>query len=351
MRKLDFSRYILYTGLTKEEYQAVSDNILEENDKLLTIYAMITMMMLTVLTLLTRDTESFGGRNRTIYIVAAVACILIAWASIRLTGKFPKTVPFVVLCFECVLYALGIAVSVAHADLPGVTEIAFLLIVPLLFIDRPIYIALKTVAAALAFCLVTRTVKEPEVAVADVYNTMVFSIAAIAIGIFITKMKLQNLIQAERITYLSETDVLTGIKNRNSYEDLIQRLPELTRKHVTCIYADVNGLHALNDSQGHAAGDRMLQAVADSMKKHFGEEHLYRVGGDEFVVIRIDREELTDEIARVVSDIEAQDYHMSFGISSSDRDKLDTQKLIREAEEMMYQEKTEYYIKSGKPVR
>ena len=36
---------------------------------------------------------------------------------------------------------------------------------------------------------------------------------------------------------------------------------------MTCVFADVNGLHELNDTQGHRSGDRMLQAVAEAARK------------------------------------------------------------------------------------
>ena len=59
---------------------------------------------------------------------------------------------------------------------------------------------------------------------------------------------------------------------------------------ICCIYVDVNGLHELNNTQGHAAGDKMLQTVASLMRTQFGDRHVYRIGGDEFVVLAQDME-------------------------------------------------------------
>ena len=344
-------RHLLYAGMTKEENDAVEDYVISDNKKQLTIYSMITMGILVVLSWMSHDSSSFGGQNRLIYITSALVCAGIAWRSLHLTGNSGKTVWILIACFEAVLYLIGIAVSVTHADLPGVSEIAFLLIVPLLFVDRPIIVILKTMAAAFAFCIVTKNVKSPEIATVDIYNTMVYSVAAIAIGLFITEMRMQSLMQKERIIFLSEMDMLTGIRNRNSYEQMLSRLPELCKETVTCIYGDVNGLHELNNTKGHEAGDRMLQAVAAAMKKQFGEECLYRIGGDEFVVLRIDMPPVTNEIEKVVEEIRPHNYHMSFGSSTMSRKELNTSALIRQAEEMMYREKEVYYRQTGKAGR
>lgn len=348
---MKFIQHLLYAGMTKEEYDAVSDSVVKDNLSQLTIYTMITLGILVLLTWLSMNENTFGGRNRMIYFVSALVCACIAWRSIHLNGRNQRTISILVSLFEIVLYLIGIAVSVRHADLPGVSEIAFLLIVPLLFVDRPIIITLKTLAVAVIFCIVTSRVKTPAIATVDIYNTMVYSVAAIAIGIFITEMKMQSFAQKERITFLSEMDVLTGVRNRNSYELTVSQLPVLCKETVTCIYGDVNGLHELNNTKGHDAGDRMLQAVAAAMKKYFGEEYLFRIGGDEFVVIRIDMPPMTDELDKVMAQISTLNYHMSFGYSTMSRNDLNPAVLIRQAEEMMYREKEEYYRETGKAGR
>ena len=51
---------------------------------------------------------------------------------------------------------------------------------------------------------------------------------------------------------------------------------------------DVNGLHELNNTKGHDAGDVMLKIVAQEMTKIFGRKDTYRIGGDEFVAFVVD---------------------------------------------------------------
>ena len=64
---------------------------------------------------------------------------------------------------------------------------------------------------------------------------------------------------------MSEIDMLTGVRNRNSYEQNLSIYPSLCKKNLSCIFADLNGLHELNNTKGHEAGDKMLQFVAGKL--------------------------------------------------------------------------------------
>ena len=78
---------------------------------------------------------------------------------------------------------------------------------------------------------------------------------------------------------------LTGLNNRNCYEWMIQTYPNMCKSSLSCIYIDVNGLHELNNTQGHKAGDDMLSYIAQVTQKYFGMQNAYRIGGDEFCVL------------------------------------------------------------------
>jgi diguanylate cyclase (GGDEF)-like protein len=83
-------------------------------------------------------------------------------------------------------------------------------------------------------------------------------------------------------------DALTGVNNRKSFDQKIER--ELAMLDDTdpmaLIVFDINAFKWINDSFGHVAGDRVLQVVADSLKKNFRQsDFVARYGGDEFVVL------------------------------------------------------------------
>ena len=141
--------------------------------------------------------------------------------------------------------------------------------------------------------------------------------------------------------------MLTGCLNRNTYENKLKE-PGLNQKHISCIYIDVNGLHELNNTQGHAAGDKMLQTVASLTRTQFGDRHVYRIGGDEFVVIVEDMEEVqvTTALKTLVNHIHTAGYFVSVGQSHS-RGDHSIDELIKNAETLMYEDKKRFYSQQG----
>lgn len=96
--------------------------------------------------------------------------------------------------------------------------------------------------------------------------------------------------QAEdRIKYMANHDVLTGLPNRASLEERVgtaMRRAAQRGRWVTVAYIDLDGFNLVNDSFGHQAGDALLVAVAERMRASVRRsDHIFRMGGDEFVVL------------------------------------------------------------------
>ena len=86
----------------------------------------------------------------------------------------------------------------------------------------------------------------------------------------------------EMLQQISVTDALTGIRNRmalrKDYESYVGH-------EVTVMMLDLNDFKQINDTHGHEEGDRILHETGRVLADAFGEEHCYRYGGDEFLVI------------------------------------------------------------------
>ncbi|PTA68520.1 GGDEF domain-containing protein [Deinococcus arcticus] len=81
-------------------------------------------------------------------------------------------------------------------------------------------------------------------------------------------------------------DVLTGLGNRRAFEEALQAAWTRRPGPLTLALIDVDGLKAVNDACGHAAGDRVLQLFAQGLRAHLPATHgLYRIGGDEYVAL------------------------------------------------------------------
>ena len=141
-----------------------------------------------------------------------------------------------------------------------------------------------------------------------------------------------------------EKDVLTGLYNRNRYE---RDLPEYLHRYQTslaCVYLDVNGLHEMNNSKGHAAGDEILKAVAQQLRDKFGNQGTYRIGGDEFLVLCMDMEEETVQgrTAEIEEALAQAQFHVSAGCQWQ-RKVSSMEELVKAAEKKMYTAKQAYY--------
>jgi len=140
-------------------------------------------------------------------------------------------------------------------------------------------------------------------------------------------------------------DALTGLLNRNSYEEYCS---QYSSGKIHCIYIDVNGLHEINNEKGHMAGDMMLKFIADVLKESFKNEKIFRIGGDEFLIFSQDEISILSNIMQTIdSEISSCNYHISYGLAEG----ADLKNVIKEAEVLMYTMKKEYYEKLGKEIR
>ena len=190
-------------------------------------------------------------------------------------------------------------------------------------------------------------------AVSPVRNGMYSMIVAVVVILLIYAIWL---IREIRVS-IAETeekaniDALTGLQNRNRYEKYLKKL-EGSKDKLTCIYIDANGLHELNNSQGHFAGDQMLRFIADTLKVQFGEEHIYRIGGDEFIVMipKMSGARLNECLKHFHESLERNDYHAAVGTSTYEQGG-NVDELIKNAEKDMYEAKKKYYEQIGKTMR
>lgn len=167
------------------------------------------------------------------------------------------------------------------------------------------------------------------------------------------QMAIQNVEAYSLLQKLGNSDELTGLMNRNAYEQALNRY-EASPNLYCCIYADANGLHDLNNTYGHEAGDKMLITVATAMKIAFGGSDTYRIGGDEFIAFTADMtpEDVETAAAKMKADLGQHDYHVSMGWAFQNENQF-LRYTISLAEKAMYRDKELYYknIKQSGKVR
>lgn len=340
-------KLFLYAGVEKEEYNALSGAIRKENMALLSVFSQLAGIMFFLLYITSMITQGFATVNSSTYLICGFVMLAIMLCVRFIVPKHPALVTALVYVFEIVLYVFSIRISMLHADKAAVSAVAFLLVSPLLFYDRPVRLSALLAADVAAFCVIVLCVKQPEVAETDVWNMVTFGVVAVATTVFIMSVKIRAMAQSRQIEYMSQTDLLTGLKNRNYYENRLQKYPEMCRENLICVYGDVNGLHEVNNRQGHSAGDRMLREVAAAMQACFGSEDTCRIGGDEFAAFRMDAqpETVSAEVERMRQELAGKGYHVAFGMAVRDKSQgpIDMQAFLKEAESAMFSAKREFY--------
>lgn len=143
-------------------------------------------------------------------------------------------------------------------------------------------------------------------------------------------------------------DALTNLFNRLKFKKDIDALAESGEPLFTCLYIDVNGLHELNNLLGHQKGDEMLCSVADALVKHFPDENVYRIGGDEFVVIstRLTKQEASLLVGDVRRELFRENYEISVGIATGACGNA-IEKIVGAAELEMRNDKSAFYQRKG----
>jgi diguanylate cyclase (GGDEF)-like protein len=161
----------------------------------------------------------------------------------------------------------------------------------------------------------------------------------------------------EKLTHQAQHDALTGLPNRVLFEDRLQQALALAKRDgaevVGLLIADLNNFKRINDTLGHAMGDKLLRFVAERLAGRVREsDTLARMGGDEFAVVLTSLKDPRDaaviaqkllDVLNSAFDVEGHRLFLSgsMGISLYPQDGQEAAVLIRNADAAMYRAKSE----------
>ncbi|WP_173475310.1 GGDEF domain-containing protein [Fibrobacter succinogenes] len=155
----------------------------------------------------------------------------------------------------------------------------------------------------------------------------------------------------QKLEMLSSTDLLTGVKNRNAMNNRVLKIVsgrERVPDAYGIVFADLNGLKTVNDGAGHNAGDQLLKNAAKALMDIFTDCEIYRAGGDEFVVIAMDKpkEDIETKIEALRQRAYDPEHPVSFAVGFYyDENHGDIRAAMREADTRMYEDKKQFYAK------
>jgi diguanylate cyclase (GGDEF)-like protein/PAS domain S-box-containing protein len=157
-----------------------------------------------------------------------------------------------------------------------------------------------------------------------------------------------------QMAYSAQHDFLTGLPNRMLLNDRVSQAIVLAPRHakkVAVLFLDLDGFKHINDSLGHAIGDKLLQSIAKRLVECVrSSDTVSRQGGDEFVVLLSEVEKPEDpaitarRMLETIAEPHSIDHHdlhvtTSIGVSVCPEDGDDAATLIKNADTAMYQAK------------
>jgi len=156
----------------------------------------------------------------------------------------------------------------------------------------------------------------------------------------------------EELRQLVTTDTLTGCRNRQYFDEVIDREIQRHRRYhipLSIVFMDVDRFKTINDTLGHDEGDRVLQRVAAFLVRNVREvDYVFRWGGDEFLILMSCREEEAGRRATALqtafaTSIEAEALPAGVGLSVGCAEigpgTDDIIALVKRADERMYENK------------
>ena len=258
--------YMLYADTDRESYISVREEIEKSNRIISLVFSFVAFILVSVMLALSFFQEGFA-KSQPVYIIG-VLCSILLFVTAMLSKKFPILTYIGVYMALSVFLLYGIAIgTLTRPDQQTVTFMVMLIFLPLIFIDKPVRMVVCLAFYIVLFIIAAKFTKFGSVLSVDVTDAIIFGLLAMVSATIVIRAKIKGYVLENRLHIMSETDQLTGLNNRNCYEWRLEGYPAMCRKTLACVYIDVNGLHQLNNTQGHMAGDIMLQYIADMKKE------------------------------------------------------------------------------------
>ena len=353
-------KYLLYGGISKEEYNQVQKPVAEANHKALTYWSVLVSFFWIYCLIMSLTAEDYM-MCRPAYAIALGFCIFSFLCSRLVVTKLPDTLSVLKFIFRLSLLGGGVGIAVCQWNLRSLTMFAVAIISPSIFIDNTVSSILVHAAALILYIVLGRNTISPEIYSWGLGNYMLFSVFGFLIGNAINKERFERHVFAEAERKLAEEqkryadyDQLTGLRNRRSYEEKLHQLAKNPPPEFCMVNADINGLKKANDSIGHVAGDELIIGAAECLRTAFdGVDTIYRTGGDEYCVIiegTIEQAQASlTKLEGVLSQWKGQ-YNKRLSLSygaASGGDHESVESMIAEADKKMYEYKRNYYMKNG----
>lgn len=277
--------YFFYCGIEKEEYKAVKKNVYVSNFvtwRSLHIFMAVVFCLLFFASILI-DFISF---NRALYFGAFFYSIF-AVSFFYFFEKDSIGPQILIYVSISLLFIFSCFLTKNNPTAPGTTFIVLLLITPIFMIDKPFWMTIELVLAAMIYLTWMHKVKPYNIWATDLVNVSIFTVVGAFLNIIANSIRIREFILTREINIQKDTDDMTGLKNKGALtRDINAFLADDSCDKGFMFMMDIDRFKAINDTWGHDVGDSVIVQLGNFLaEKVPGSEILGRFGGDEFILV------------------------------------------------------------------
>ena len=302
MKQYHLKESLLFAGIPAEQYQKYEKEIRVCNVSSLRNLCLLGAVIYLVLLVASFFSAEIGNSTYT-YGGILLASLILLLLCLCKPQFVEKRINLLYPMAMVLVFALAIRMGTfENRELTASAINIVIILLPMLFLDKPYKHALIVSAAVAAFVIICFCIKPVEVATIDAINAIGCGFASALESNYIIRTKMGELIEHSEVQQQRDTDSLTGLHNRRSAERFIS---ECLREDVcqAAMLLDIDGFKKINDTFGHKKGDEVLVETARILRLFFAEDvNRSRLGGDEFMIF-FPQAERTEEIVQLAESL------------------------------------------------
>ncbi len=275
--------YFFYCGIEKDEYNAIKKDAYVSNFEVWRVLHFLMAAMFGILYIgsLTNDLMK---PNSWLYLLSFVYSVIIIILFFMLK-KDSLAAQLLIYLTMSMLFLFGCILSVKRPEIPAVSFIAFLLITPMIMIDKPFFMAIELSVASTVFLLWTYGVKTYDIWKIDCGNVIPYTVVGIFLNVIANSLRIKEFVLTRKINIQKDLDDLTGLKNKGAMtREINQFLLDKSSDKGTLFVMDIDRFKSINDTYGHDVGDDVIRQFGKFLGEMFiNDEIVGRFGGDEFI--------------------------------------------------------------------
>ena len=308
--------YFFYSGIEKEEYDAVKKDAYVSNYSVWRILHVVMVAAFAFL-YLSSLVNDLLETNRLFYLLGLTYSV-VASCLFFILKKDSLVAQLIIYLSISLMFIFACLITQNKPDIPATTFIVLLLIAPMFMIDKPFFMTFELSAASAVFLIWMYKVKPYEIWEMDFINVVIFTIVGIILNIIANSIRIKEFVLTRRINIQKDTDELTGLKNKGALTREINAfLADDSADKGIMLLMDVDHFKSINDTLGHDVGDQVIVQLGRLLGSKFSEDEIAgRFGGDEFIVFI--KKEFDPDVAREAAESIVREAYESISLPDKD---------------------------------